>query len=85
MQELIPEGIRGVVGGTQQSLNALFQFIPNVMGLVFYKPSEFYVYGATGYLAVGIAMVLYFVGVYQRAKRLFPETGGGSYSLPGEV
>ena len=85
MQEFIPEGIRGVVGGTQQSLNALFQFIPNVMGLVFYKPSEFYVYGATGYLAVGIAMVLYFVGVYQRAKRLFPEAGGGSYSLPGEV
>ena len=76
MQELIPEGIRGVVGGTQQSLNAFFQFIPYVMGLIFYQPAEFHIYAATGYLAVGIAMILYFVGVYQRADRLFPESGG---------
>ncbi|KAL7574171.1 hypothetical protein ACA910_014849 [Epithemia clementina (nom. ined.)] len=26
MQELVPEGIRGVMGGTQQSLNACFNF-----------------------------------------------------------
>ncbi|KAL7577261.1 hypothetical protein ACA910_002009 [Epithemia clementina (nom. ined.)] len=72
MQELIPEGIRGVVGGTQQSLNALFQFTSYALGLIFFDPADFYIYAGAGYLAVGIALVLYFVGVFQRANDLFP-------------
>ena len=72
MQELVPEGIRGVVGGTQQSLNAFFQCTSFALGLIFYKPDNFFIYAAAGYLALGIALLLYYVTVYRRANQLFP-------------
>ena len=52
MQEFIPPGIRGVVGGTQQSLNALFQLLSFALGLVFPDPREFHIYVSAGYGAV---------------------------------
>ena len=76
MQELIPPGIRGVVGGTQQSLNAIFNLIAFSLGLLFPNPSNFSIYGAAGYLAVGVGLILYFVGVYRRAAHLFPPLPG---------
>jgi solute carrier family 40 (iron-regulated transporter), member 1 len=52
MQEFIPDGIRGVVGGTQQSLNALFFLLSFAIGIVVPDPQEFSIYVASGYVAV---------------------------------
>jgi iron-regulated transporter 1 len=52
MQEFIPAGIRGVVGGTQQSLNAFFQLLSFGLGLFFPDPKEFHIYVSAGYGAV---------------------------------
>jgi solute carrier family 40 (iron-regulated transporter), member 1 len=67
MQEHIPDGIRGVVGGTQQALNAFFQLLSYALGIVFPDPSEFNVYVAAGYVAVVIGCLLYTLGVYRNA------------------
>jgi Ferroportin1 (FPN1) len=58
MQEFIPEGIRGVVGGTQQSLNALFFLLSFAIGIVVPDPQEFNIYVASGYLAVSNVVVV---------------------------
>jgi len=58
MQEFIPSGIRGVVGGTQQSLNAFFQFTKFGLGLVWPDPAHFYIVVAVGYSAVCVYYVL---------------------------
>ena len=52
MQEFIPSGIRGVVGGTQQSLNSLFQLLSFALGIIFPDPREFHIYASSGYIAV---------------------------------
>jgi len=52
MQLTIPAGIRGLVGGTQQSLNAFFQLVAYALGIVFPKPEQFHIYVAAGYIAV---------------------------------
>jgi solute carrier family 40 (iron-regulated transporter), member 1 len=52
MQECIPAGIRGVVGGTQQSLNALLFLMAFAIGIVVPDPQEFNIYVASGYVAV---------------------------------
>jgi iron-regulated transporter 1 len=66
MQEFIPDGVRGVVGGTQQSLNAFFSLLSFSLGLIFPDPREFYIYIAAGYSAVGVAAIMYALGVYVR-------------------
>jgi len=66
MQEFIPDGIRGVVGGTQQSLNAFFQLLSFAVGLVFPDPRKFHINVAAGYSAVGVAAIMYALGVYRR-------------------
>jgi iron-regulated transporter 1 len=65
-QEFIPDGIRGSVGGTQQSLNAFFSLFAFGLGLVFPDPREFHIYIAAGYGAVGVAAIMYTLGVYVR-------------------
>mmetsp|Transcript_3385 Transcript_3385/g.4500 ORF Transcript_3385/g.4500 Transcript_3385/m.4500 type:complete len:97 (+) Transcript_3385:1-291(+) len=64
MQELIPEDIRGVIGGVQKSLNALFDLTTYGLGFLFPDPSSFYILVATGFYSVGLAMCLYLGGVY---------------------
>jgi iron-regulated transporter 1 len=66
MQEFIPDGIRGSVGGTQQSLNAFFSLFSFGLGLIFPDPREFHIYIAAGYGAVGVAAIMYALGVYIR-------------------
>lgn len=68
MQELIPDGVRGVVGGTQQSLNAFFSLLTFALCLVFPDPKEFHIYVAAGYSAVGLAAILYAFGVYRHSE-----------------
>lgn len=68
MQEFIPDGIRGVVGGTQQALNAFFQLFSFSLGLFFPSPRQFYIFAAAGYISIGSAMALYMLGVFARAR-----------------
>lgn len=66
MQEYIPNGVRGVVGGVQQSLNAFFNLLSYALGIVFPNPRDFYVYVGAGYASVGVAMLLYSFGMYSK-------------------
>jgi iron-regulated transporter 1 len=59
MQLQVPDNVRGVVGGVQQSLNAFFDLLAFGIGLFLPDPREFYVYVAAGYASVGIAALLY--------------------------
>jgi iron-regulated transporter 1 len=63
-QQSVTESVRGQVGGTQNSLNALMELLPFLLAIFYHKPSQFYVLIAGGYLAVGLAMLLYVLGVY---------------------
>lgn len=66
MQEYIPAGIRGNIGGTQNSLNAFFQLSSYALCLIYSNPKDFVVVVIAGYIAVGIAAVLYTFGIYFR-------------------
>lgn len=72
MQEYIPDGIRGVVGGVQQSLNSFFFLLSFGLGLVFPDPKEFHIYVAAGYVSVGIALLLYALTIYRRRDSFAP-------------
>lgn len=74
MQEFIPEGIRGVVGGTQQSLNAVFQLSSFALGLVFPDPHDFPIYASAGYALVGVAAFCYAFGIYVRKDEFLTES-----------
>ena len=54
----VPAGVRGQVGGTQQSLNALFQLLSFALGLVFPDPKEFHIYVSAGYCAVSLKQIV---------------------------
>jgi Ferroportin1 (FPN1) len=69
MQEFIPENVRGVVGGTQQSINAFFQLGSFALGLIFPDPRDFWIYALAGYIAIALAMLFYFFGVFIHAPR----------------
>jgi iron-regulated transporter 1 len=69
MQEFIPDGIRGTVGGAQQSLNAFFQLLSFSLGLIFPDPGNFFIIVGAGNLSIGVALVLYTLGVSCQASR----------------
>lgn len=66
MQETVPDGVRGVVGGVQQSLNAFFGLLSFGLGMIFPKPSDFHVLVAAGYGGIALAVLLYGFGVCRR-------------------
>jgi iron-regulated transporter 1 len=68
MQDSVPEGVRGIVGGTQEALNSFFQLLSFSLGLFFPRPHQFYIFAAAGYVSIGLAMILYTMGVYNRAQ-----------------
>jgi iron-regulated transporter 1 len=63
-QQTVAPNARGQVGGTQMSLNAFFEFLPYVLGMVYSDVSEFWILMVGGYISVGLAMMLYIFGVY---------------------
>jgi iron-regulated transporter 1 len=73
-QECIPNPIRGVVGGVQQSLNAFFEVNSFALGIIIPDPHQFYIYVAAGYGSVAVAMLLYTFGVYTRRDKLRPQS-----------
>jgi len=69
MQEFVPGPVRGIVGGTQNSLNAFFELLIFGLGLVIPDPKDFYVFITGGFVAVGLAMALYAVGIFVRGHK----------------
>jgi len=59
--------MRGRVGGTQTVLNNAMEFLPIILGMTLLsKVSDFWILMIMGYSCVGIALIVYFVGTYQR-------------------
>jgi hypothetical protein len=73
MQERVAPSVRGLVGGTQTSLNSWMSLLPYGMGMIYSEPRQFHVFVVGCYVAVGLAMILYIVGVYGiRESRHYP-------------
>ena len=70
MQDYIPDGIRGIVGGVQQSLNAFFGLVSFAIGVIVPDPDDFYIYVAAGYGSVGLAVLCYTFGIFIRRDKL---------------
>lgn len=66
-QELVPDGVRSLIGGTQQSLNSVFTMSSGCLG-------QYYVIALAGYVCIGVAMFLYLVGVYRRGSSVLFKT-----------
>merc|ERR1719198_813707 len=67
-QELVPESVRGVVGGTQESLQCFFMSLQFVFGLIWSKPSEFYILVIISYSSVIVAFLITTFGVYYNKR-----------------
>ena len=65
-QETVPKQVRGVVGGVQQSLGYFLYLGSMLLGIVFPNPADFYLYITTGFVSVGIAMILFSFGYGQK-------------------
>jgi solute carrier family 40 (iron-regulated transporter), member 1 len=59
MQEQIPAPIRGVIGGTQQSLNAACQIASFILSMAFQDPKDFPTYATIGYFGTVVAAALF--------------------------
>jgi hypothetical protein len=70
MQEHIPEGVRGLVGGVQQSLNAFFFLLSFALGIILPDPKFFHIYVSAGYASVGLAVLCFAAGVYANRRQL---------------
>ena len=73
-QNMVPDGVRGMVGGTQQSLNSFFTMISGCLGLIFRKPEQFWIIALAGYISIMISMILYCVGVVFLPRTNFQPT-----------
>lgn len=65
-QQEIPDKYRGSVGGTQQSLNALFTLFSFGIGILFPDPEDFHVFVGSAATCVGLAALLYYYGLIYR-------------------
>eukprot|EP00559_Dactyliosolen_fragilissimus_P003059 CAMPEP_0184864522 /NCGR_PEP_ID=MMETSP0580-20130426/15261_1 /TAXON_ID=1118495 /ORGANISM="Dactyliosolen fragilissimus" /LENGTH=594 /DNA_ID=CAMNT_0027363353 /DNA_START=71 /DNA_END=1855 /DNA_ORIENTATION=- len=70
MQELVPEEIRGIIGGTQKSLNSFFLLLGFCLGLIFPSPTQFPIIAGAGIIGNGIAAIAYTFGIYFRNEEL---------------
>ena len=67
-QEMVPDGVRGRIGGVQQSLNSFFTILSGSLGIFFRKSENFYLIALVGYGCVAIATALYIFGVICRRR-----------------
>ena len=72
MQDYVSDGVRGLTGGVQQSLNAFFGLLSFALGIFLPDPRQFHAYVAAGYASVFIAAACFTFGVYFRRNRLGP-------------
>lgn len=73
--------VRGQVGGTQTSLNAFFEFVPLIFGMIYSDVQDFWLLMVGGYTSVGVAMVLYFVGIYLPYRSDYTTLGTGTQEV----
>lgn len=73
MQLHVHEDVRGLVGGTQQSMNAFFAMLSFALGILIPDPMYFHYYVSVGYISVGMAMICYALGIYTRKQILTAE------------
>jgi hypothetical protein len=69
MQEHIPEEVRGLVGGVQQSLNAFFGLLSFALGIILPDPKDFHIYVSVGYAGVGLSLLCFSLGVFTQRKQ----------------
>lgn len=70
MQEHIPEGVRGLVGGVQQSLNSFFFLLSFALGIAIPDPQYFHIYVSVGYVSVSLAVICFAFGIYPKRSYL---------------
>ncbi len=66
-QRTVDENVRGIVGGSQSSMNYFFYLLNSALGIIFSDPENFYVLCLIGYSAVISAFLLMLRGVYLSA------------------
>jgi iron-regulated transporter 1 len=72
MQQHVPEGIRGTIGGVQESLQAMFTVITFILGICFPNPRDFHYFIELGCSGVGIATICFTTGIYMnKNQRVF--------------
>ena len=64
MQELVPDGSRGVVGSIQHSINSFLSLISFVVALFFPDPNDFSILVGIGYAGVATSIILHTFGVF---------------------
>ena len=83
-QKSVAEMVRGQVGGTQMSLNALMEMLPFGLAFIYHKPSQFYVLIIGGYVAVAAAMLLFIIGFYlphQQRRHAYEKAPSAEFQL----
>ena len=68
-QEFVPDGVRGLVGGTQQSINSMFVVMTSGLGLFFRRPEQFFAFAAASYSGIFMCTLLYTLGIYRRGDQ----------------
>ena len=71
-QERVPEGIRGRIGGTQNSLNQFFDMLRYLLILFLPQMSQFGYHVAISVISVFIASLLYTIWSFSSASQLVP-------------
>ena len=74
MQEFIPEGIRGSVGGTQNALNAFFQLSSFSLGYILPSPAQYDFFAIYGCVAVTVAALLYHTFIFKQKSRFITQS-----------
>eukprot|EP00980_Cylindrotheca_fusiformis_P009738 scaffold2149_cov187-Cylindrotheca_fusiformis.AAC.16 len=74
MQLNIPVGIRGLVGGVQESLNSLFFLLSFALGILIPDPQYFHIYVGVGYVSVALAVLCFAFGIFPNRHQLGPVT-----------
>ena len=69
-QEFVPDGVRGLVGGTQHALNSVSVVLLGILGIFYQRPEKFFVFGAVSCLGACLCALLYTFGVFRR-RHLF--------------
>lgn len=70
----MPDHVRGVVGGVQESWNSFFFLLSFAFGLLIPDPKDFYLYAAIGYVGIGLAVIVFAVGFLSKRSSFLEET-----------